>query len=193
MPFTTWMEKNLVSSNSKTLRRWARIIHRDLGFLMVGVSLVYAISGILLNHMNGKDPAFHTEEVTLQAGRGLDSQELTYWWNDKKDVPPLRKILPIDDQHLRLMLDGGVGVYNSVSGTLDYEKHSKRQFVYWINKLHYNQVKGWSIMADFFAASLIFFALSGLVMVKGKNGIGGRGKWYLLLGFIIPVLYIILS
>lgn len=175
------------------MRRWARIIHRDLGFLMVGVSLVYAISGILLNHMNGKDPAFHTEEVTLQAEKGLNSEELTFWWNDRKDVPPLRKILPIDDQHLRLMLEGGVGVYNADSGTLDYEKHSKRQFVYWINKLHYNQVKGWSVMADFFAVSLIFFALSGLIMVKGKNGIAGRGKWYLLLGFIVPVLYIILS
>ncbi len=187
------MEKNSVSSNSRTLRRWARIIHRDLGFLMVGVSLVYAISGILLNHMNGKDPAFHTEEITLQAEKGLSSQELTYWWNDRKDVPPLRKILSIDDQHLRLMLDGGVGVYNSDSGMLDYEKHSKRQFVYWINKLHYNKVKGWSVMADFFAVSLIFFAFSGLIMVKGKNGISGRGKWYLLLGLIIPVLYIVLS
>lgn len=187
------MEKNSVSSSSRTLRRWARIIHRDLGFLMVGVSLVYAISGILLNHMNGKDPAFHTEEITLQAEKRLSSQELTYWWNDRKDVPPLRKILSIDDQHLRLMLDGGVGVYNSGSGMLDYEKHSKRQFVYWINKLHYNKVKGWSVMADFFAVSLIFFAFSGLIMVKGKNGISGRGKWYLLLGLIIPVLYIVLS
>lgn len=182
-----------MSSGSNQLRRWARIIHRDLGFLMVGVSLVYAISGILLNHMNGKDPAFRTEEVTLNAGKGLDTEGLTYWWNDRKELPPLRKILVIDEQHLRLMLEGGVGVYNSATGTLDYEKHSKRQFVYWINKLHYNQVKGWSIMADFFAVSLIFFALSGLVMVKGKSGIAGGGKWYLLLGLLIPVLYIVLT
>ncbi len=182
-----------MSSGSNTIRRWARIIHRDVGFLMVGVCLVYAISGILLNHMNGKDPAFRTEEVTLQASKGLNSEELTYWWNDRKELPPLRKILPVDEQHLRLMLEGGVGVYNSSTGTLDYEKHSKRQFVYWINKLHYNQIKGWSVMADFFAVSLIFFALSGLVMVKGKSGISGRGKWYLLAGLLIPVVYLILA
>jgi hypothetical protein len=158
---------------------------------MVGVSLVYAISGILLNHMEGKDPAFRTEDVALQAEKGLSSQELAFWWNDRKNVPPLRKILPIDEQHLRLMLEGGVGVYNSVTGALDYEKHSKRRFIYWINKLHYNQVKGWSVMADLFAVSLVFFALSGLVMIKGKNGIAGHGKWYLILGLVIPVLYIL--
>lgn len=187
------MEKNTMSSGSNTFRRWIRIIHRDLGFLMIGASLVYAISGILLNHMGGKDPAFRTEELTLHADKGLNSKELEFWWNDQKDVPSLRKILKIDEQHLRLMLDGGVGIYNSATGVLDYEKHSKRQFIYWINKLHYNQVKGWSVIADFFAISLIFFALSGLVIVKGKNGISGRGKWYLMLGILIPVLYILFS
>jgi hypothetical protein len=48
-------------------------------------------------------------------------------------------------------------------------------------------------MGDLFAVSLIFFAVSGLLMVKGKNGIAGRGKWYLIVGIIIPILYIILS
>ncbi|MBK5720973.1 PepSY-associated TM helix domain-containing protein [Dysgonomonas sp. Marseille-P4677] len=175
------------------ITKWARIIHRDLGFLMVGVCLVYAISGILLNHMNGKDPAFHTEEVTIQLSSGLNKEDLMVAWNDKKGLPVLRKVLPLDDEHLRLMLEGGVGVYNMDTGTIDYEKYTKREFVYWINKLHYNKVKGWSIMGDFFAASLIFFALSGLVMVRGKNGIMERGKWYLIVGLLIPVVYVIVA
>ncbi|MDB1120749.1 PepSY-associated TM helix domain-containing protein [Klebsiella pneumoniae] len=91
------------------------------------------------------------------------------------------------------MIAGATCTCPVAAAMLDYEKHSKRQFVYWINKLHYNKVKGWSVMADFFAVSLIFFAFSGLIMVKGKNGISGRGKWYLLFGLIIPVLYIVLS
>lgn len=180
-------------SKGKIITKWARIIHRDLGFLMVGVCLVYAISGILLNHMDGKDPAFNTEEVSLQFERGLDKDELMVSWNDKKDLPELRKVLNIDEDHLRLMLNGGVGVYSKLDGKLDYEKYTKREFVYWINKLHYNKVKGWSIMGDFFAVSLIFFAISGLVMVRGKKGISGRGKWYLILGLLIPVAYVILS
>lgn len=182
-----------LSKTNKFITRWARTIHRDLGFLMVGICFVYAISGILLNHMDGKDPAFRTEEKSLQFESGLTKDELLIRWNDTKNLPPIRKIMHIDEDHSRLLLEGGIGVYNSPTGKVDYEKHSKRQFVYWINKLHYNKVKGWSVMADIFAASLIFFAVSGLVIVKGKNGIGGRGKWYLLVGLLIPIIYIIVS
>lgn len=190
------MEKTTQASDRKIKNKatkWARIIHRDIGFLMVGVCLVYAISGILLNHMNGKDPAFHTIEATIQLTPNLNRDELMVAWNDKTGVPTLRKVLPLDEGHLRLMLEGGIGVYNIKRGIVDYEKYTKREFVYWINKLHYNKVKGWSIMGDFFAASLIFFAISGLVIVRGKNGIAGRGKWYLLVGILIPIIYVLLA
>ena len=45
---------------NKSLSYWLRVLHRDLGYLMVGACLIYAVSGILLKHMNGKDPAFRT-------------------------------------------------------------------------------------------------------------------------------------
>lgn len=179
-------------SSSNKLFRWLHVIHRDLGFLMVGVCLVYGISGFLLNHMNGKDPAFKTVEMTVQLEKSLTNEELTVLWADK-ELPELKRIMSIDDVHSRLMLNGGIGVYNSATGLVDYETHSKNEFIYWINKLHYNRVKGWSIMADIFAISLIFFAISGLFMVKGKHSISGKGKWYLVAGLLIPVLYIILA
>lgn len=182
----TWLKSNKIS-------KWLRIIHRDLGFLMVGVCLVYAISGILLNHMDGKDPAFKTVEEELKVPVGLTNEELTVFWSDHSDLPVLKKILPIDEVHSRLMLVGGVGVYNSATGRIDYEMHKRNALIYWINKLHYNQVKGWSIMADFFAVSLIFFAVSGLFIVKGKKGLAGSGKWYLMVGLLIPILYVMLA
>ncbi len=179
--------------NKNTALRITRTIHRDLGFLMVGISIVYGISGILLNHMNGKDPAYKTEIKSVQLEPQLDKNELTVRWKDQNNLPFVKKTLPIDQDHIRLLLDGGVGVYNVKSGLVDYEKYTQRKFVYWINRLHYNKVSGWHFMADFFAASLLFFAISGLFMVKGKKGIGGRGKWYLLGGLAIPVAYILFS
>lgn len=173
--------------------KWARTIHRDLGFLMVGICLVYAISGILLNHLDGQDPAFKTVNATLQLEPGLDREELMVSWKDQKGLPPLRKILPAGDGQLRLMLEGGTGIYEKATGATGYEQYTKRQFVYWINQLHYNKVKGWSPMADLFAASLIFFALSGLVMVRGKKSLSGSGKWYLIAGLLIPVLYVLFA
>lgn len=184
-----------MSSNSSwrtKTSRWMRIIHRDLGFLMVGVCFVYGISGFLLNHMNGKDPAFDSKEESLTMEKGLTNEELSVVWADRK-LPELKKVVPIDETHTRLLLQGGIGVYNSATGIVDYEIHKKNEFVYWINKLHYNKVKGWSIMADIFAFSLLFFAISGLVIVKGKKGIGGSGKWYLIAGLLIPALYILLT
>lgn len=186
------MEKTTKLSKTNKISRWLRIIHRDLGFFMVGVCIIYGISGFLLNHMNGKDPAFKTREETIQIEKNLNNEELSLLWKDKK-LPELKKIMSIDETHSRLMLNGGIGVYNSATGIVDYELHKKNEFIYWINKLHYNKIKGWSIMADIFAISLIFFAISGLFIVKGRKGIAGRGKWFLIIGLIIPIVYIILA
>lgn len=179
--------------NSSSIKKWLRIIHRDLGFLMVGICFVYAISGILLNHMNGKDPAYKSVEKSIETGKNLSNEELTAFWLKNSDLPVLKRVFKDDDTHYNLMLDGGIGVYDSTTGIIKYEHHSKRQFVYWINKLHYNKINGWSFMADFFAVSLIFFAISGLFITSRKNGVLGRGKWYLLAGIAIPVLFLIFN
>jgi hypothetical protein len=175
------------------IRYWLRVVHRDLGFLVVGISLVYGISGIYLNHLDGRDPAFRTEEGSLQLSSDLTLSELEAAWNERDDLPPLKKILRIDETHSRLMLDGGIGVYNSADGRIDYERHTKRIFVYWINRLHYSKVKHWSPVADFYAVSLIFLAVSGVVIVRGKRGLAGVGKWYLIAGLLAPVVYVLLQ
>ena len=175
------------------VRKWLRIIHRDLGFLMVGISLIYAISGILLNHMDGKDPAYKTTEAVLDWDKNLSREEIATLWESKSELPRLKRVLKDGDAHYKLMLDGGIGTYSLQTGQLEYEHYKKRQFVYWINRLHYNKVGNWIFMADFFAVSLIFFAISGLFMVAGKKGIMGRGRWYLLAGILIPVVYLIIS
>ena len=171
------------------ITRILRIIHRDLGFFVAGISLVYGISGILLNHLGGKDPAFRTEVNTIQLPAHLTEAELSSTWQADKALPALKRIMRIDDERSRLFLEGGVGVYNVANGQLDYEVHKKRPLIYWINRLHYNKVKGWSPVADFFAGSIIALAITGLFMVKGKRSIAGTGKWYLIIGILIPIIF----
>ena len=186
------MEKATKSSNkwSKPVAKWMRIIHRYLGYLMVGICLVYGISGFLLNHMNGQDPAFKTQEGIIQIGEGLSADQSNW---EATGLPEIKKILPADEVYSRLMLNSGVAIYNINTGEVDYETYKKNNFVYWINKLHYNKVNGWSIMGDLFAFSLIFFAISGVLMVRGKHSVLRRGKWFLLIGILIPILYILLA
>ena len=176
--------------SNKSVRKWLRIIHRDLGYVMVGITLIYGISGYVLNHMDGKDPAYETIEGTAILPVGLSTIQLEEAWMLKSDLPVLKRILPIDNEHYRLMLDGGIGVYQSSDSEVVYELHRKKPFIYFINKLHYNKVGGWTIMGDIFAFTLIFFAISGLFMVKGSKGLSGRGKWYVLIGLAIPIIYL---
>jgi hypothetical protein len=46
--------------------------------------------------------------------------------------------------------------------------------------------------SDIFAAALIFLAITALFMVKGKKGALGRGGIYIALGFIIPILFLLI-
>ena len=32
-------------------RKWNRAVHRDFGYLFLGMTIIYALSGIALNHM----------------------------------------------------------------------------------------------------------------------------------------------
>jgi len=171
------------------LIRFLRIVHRDLGFFVVGMTLVYCISGILLNHMDGKDPAFRTEKKNIQLPTNLSEDELTHLWQADKDLPNLKRIFRMDESYLRLFLDGGTGVYNATDGYLNYEIHKKKPLVFWINRLHYNKVKWWRPIADFYAGALILLAISGLLIVKGKRSIDSTEKRYLIVGILIPIIY----
>lgn len=194
MLFTTSTAMRTKFSISPKALRWIRAIHRDLGFLMVGVSLIYAVSGMLLNHLqDGADPAYavHRRQRAFEAG--LSKEQLGAAWRAQSDLPTLNRIFDAEDGCYRLMLGGGMGSYSPQSGMAGYEVSRRRALVYWINRLHYNKVSGWSPMADFFAVALIFFALSGLLMVKGRHGLAGRGKWYVLLGVAIPIACVLLA
>ena len=49
---------------SGRVRTWLRALHRDAGYVAVGLTLVYALSGLAVNHIADWDPNFeHTERI----------------------------------------------------------------------------------------------------------------------------------
>jgi len=59
--------------------------------------------------------------------------------------------------------------------------------------LHLNHLKGvWTWVADAFAVLLIMLAATGLFILKGKNGLGGRGKWFVTAGLLLPAGFVVL-
>ena len=171
------------------MRKWLRFIHRDLGYFFVGITIIYSVSGIILNHKkNGEDPAYRTEYKTMQLASSLSPDKLTSYWKENITEYSLNRIIPEDDSY-NIYIKGGLGSYNPVNGELSFEVYEKKEWVYFINNLHYNSKKGWTLMADIFAIVMIVFAISGIFMVPGKKGVTGRGKWLIAIGIIIPFLF----
>ena len=175
---------------SKNIRKWLRLLHRDLGYFFVGITLVYAISGIILNHKeNRKDPAFKTITVEKTIDPMLTVSEFETTFKGTFKTYQLNKLIP-NEYRYQLFVKGGIGYYDIETGLVSFEVYQKKPLVYFMNKLHYNQKNYWTAIADIFAGVLIFLVLSGLFMVRGKNSLIQRGKWYVLAGIVLLVIYI---
>ena len=47
-------------------RKWNNILHRDLGYLFFGLTIIYVISGISLNHKHNWNPNYIQALILLQ-------------------------------------------------------------------------------------------------------------------------------
>ena len=70
------------------------------------------------------------------------------------------------------------------------EKAHERKILYERKQRHLNTPKGiWTFIADLYAGCLIFIAITGLFVLKGKTGITGRGAYLTIIGVLIPIIY----
>ncbi|MCL3779522.1 peptidase [Prolixibacteraceae bacterium JC049] len=174
---------------SNKWRKWMRIIHRDLGFLLVGITIVYCVSGYLLNHREDeKDPGYKTTVVSEQLAPNLTAAQLKNIWSEKFEEVQLRRTIQ-QGEIIHLYLKGGLGAYNTQNGHIKFETYKARPLLIFFNKLHYNRVKNWNWVADFFVFGMLFLAISGLFITPGKKGLAGRGKWYVIGGILIVVIF----
>ncbi len=179
------------------LRPWIRAVHRDAGYLVVGLTIVYALSGLAVNHIADWDPNFHQVEQTHKIAGPFPA-------NDQAAADHVLKALGISEkptdvyraspdrlditlQHRTLHLD-------AKAAQVFEEGQKPRFFLRLANWLHLNRgKKAWSYVADSYAVILLYLALSGLFMIPGKKGLLGRGLVLALLGASVPMGYVILS
>src|ERR1700754_98954 len=58
-----------------TLRPWLRAFHRDIGYFAVGLTVVYATSGLAVNHLKDWDPNFRQVNLTPQLALPLPTDD----------------------------------------------------------------------------------------------------------------------
>lgn len=175
-------------------RKWFRVIHRDFGYLFFGVTLVYAISGIAINHLDDWNPNYviTTEDIQTQLGPGAEKAEILAMLEEEGERNNYKNHYFPDKSNLKVFLKNGSVYVNLNSGRGLIEKNNRRRVFREMNYLHYNPVKWWTWFSDLYAAALIALAITGIFLVRGKKGITGRGAWLTILGLIIPIIYLLI-
>lgn len=177
-------------------RRFIRDLHRDIGYLCIGLTLVFAISGIALNHVRDWNPNYIVErqEQAFQLDSGLSdvelSQSLLALFPNAGDF---KASYWESANSYKLFFDGGGTLTANFSAQRAvYENVRERAVFKQFNTLHLNEAKhGWLVFSDIYAGLLIFLALSSFFMVKGKYSPWRLKRgWLVILGGAIPLFYI---
>jgi uncharacterized protein len=179
-------------------RKWVRILHRDIGYIVAGLTLIYAISGIAVNHTADWNPNYSIKKSVTNINPILDSvltsKNLVFdLLAQIGEKGKLKSSFSPDPNTLNIFVDGNTITVNLKTGEVTQEKVSSRTLIRETNFLHLNAPKEiWTFVADIFAVALGFLAISGLFMIKGKKGIRGRGAWLTALGLLIPIIFLLI-
>lgn len=191
------MEQPKVSKGAKA-RKWFRIIHRELSYVFAGMLLVYAISGIAMNHKNSFNSQYsitRTEHQFAPTPQATVNQAQIDAWLSACGVAgtEIQHYFP-DDNTLKVFLKGNSNlVVNLSSGKAVLEQVRKRPILGSLSKLHYNPGKAWTWFSDIFAGAMVVVVLTGVLMLKGKHSLIGIGGIEFLIGILIPLAFIFLS
>jgi hypothetical protein len=178
-------------------RRKLRILHRDIGYAVAALVIAYSISGLAVNHIDDWNPNYSIDKRRIRVGPlpddSLDAMEAHVVTALGLSAADVRGRVMDTDSDFRLFLPEGSDIRVDIhTGEGIMTVVDTRALVYEVNVLHLNNIKGiWTWVADLFAVALLFLAVSGLFMLRGKQGITGRGKWFLAAGLLVPVGFIL--
>lgn len=193
-------------------RMWFRFLHRDLGYLFFGLTVVYAISGLAVNHRADWNPNYRVErrqfalpppsatDAATAAGVAAVVSEKNH---TKADIVALlaaagvkgryKKHYAPDDRHVRVFLENGAATLDREARVLDIELLHRRPLLHTFNRLHLSPGRWWLWFADAFAVALLVIAVTGLFLLRGRHGLTRRGGVLAALGIIVPGVIVYLN
>ena len=177
-------------------RKWARIIHRDLGYVFFGLTVAYCVSGLALNHRRDWNPNYSFSREQRQAPP-LDPAK-PFVKADAKDLlakagieEPYQSHIALDEGQVKIFFEGGTVVLDRGAGKMTIETLKRRPLLNTFNRLHLNPGRWWTWFSDVFTASLLVIAISGLFLLRGYHGITRRGGVLVAIGIIVPTVVVL--
>ncbi|ESP92333.1 MULTISPECIES: PepSY-associated TM helix domain-containing protein [Pseudoalteromonas] len=172
-----------------------RSLHRDIGYFCIGMTLVFAISGIALNHIHQFNSNYQVSRTTHSVqlkNSELESQSFESRLLQKLALDDTIKARFWQDQTTyKLFLQESTLYLYPNQNKVIVEQVKPRLLLRQLNALHLNEARAaWMWFSDFYAILLIYLALSSLFMIKGKRGVLGPRGWLVIAGFAAPAAFI---
>jgi hypothetical protein len=162
----------------------------------VGLTLVYVVSGVAVNHLGDWNPSYSIERREVRVGpmTGTDlaaDRSVRALLLRLGLAPAYRTTFRPDSGSLRVFLEDGVVDLEFATGKATVEIVRRRAVLHAANFLHLNHPKKlWTWMADAYAVALGVLTVTGLFVLKGKTGITGRGAWLTAIGVAVPLVFL---
>ena len=177
------------------VRKSIRAIHRDIGYLCVGLIIIYSISGIAVNHINQWNPNYIIEDKAATITPFNDSSATNesiaqYVVNQLNEPGEITSFFRNSPTTIKIFMEQRTIDADLTTGKVNIETVKSRPVINEVNFLHLNKPKRiWTYVADAFAACLIILALTGMFILPNKKGFMGRGKYFVGAGILIPLIF----
>jgi len=145
------------ATEKKSMTRTMRSLHRDIGFLLIGLTLMYAASGIVLIY---RDSGFLKQETRVETdiARGLPAKAL-------ESALHLRR-LKVEKQEGDV-IHFNYGTYDAATGHAAYTIQEYPWIIQKLNALHLApSASALHYFGILYGALLIFLAVSSLFMFR---------------------------
>ncbi len=179
------------------LRKLLRILHRDLGYFIVGMTIVYSLSGIFLNHRHDFNPDYKILNVEFQSDISSadepDTQAIKELLDNLEHDVVYKKHYITNQGNIKVFIENGEVVINPETGKGTMNYLQRRPIIFEMNKLHKATIGTlWKWTSDGMAVILLFVAVSGLFILNGKRGFGRWGWWWTIAGIVVPLFFVLL-
>lgn len=177
-------------------KKWNFILHRDIGYLCIGLTILYGISGLVVNHTSHSfNPSYTIEKrksrvSPLAAGEKPDMGYINRCLQELDITAGFKSVAMLTPATMRIFVEGNTIDVSIATGETIEERVTRRPFLFALNYIHLNKGKGvWTWIADIYALGLCFLALTGVLMISKK---GRRRALFLTgIGCLCPLLYLV--
>jgi uncharacterized iron-regulated membrane protein len=171
-------------ANNNSTGLTMRVIHRYLGFFLVGIMTVYSLSGMVLIF---RDTDFLKQEKLITKQIKVDA--------DQSELGPLLKMrqLKVERQEGNIYYFKN-GTYDKSTGTAQYTVKELPLVLDKMTHLHKaNTSDPLFFLNIFFGTSLLFFVISSFWMFMPKTAVFKKGLYFTLGGIIFTLILLFLK